>query len=92
MMTKQKKYYKKNVLRVIQNSGDMFSVENRVSKSDEEKENDVVELFIRTLQYFRNFNRIKTYEAPIIENPSEKQIMMLWKWFDEMLTDGGRRR
>ena len=91
MMTKQKKYYKKNALRVIQNSGDMFSVENRVSKSDEEKENDVVELFIRTLQYFRNFNRIKTYEAPIIENPSEKQIMMLWKWFDEMLTDGGRR-
>ena len=90
MMTKQKKYYKKNVLRVIQNSGDMFSVENRVSKSDEEKEDDVVELFIRTLQYFRNFNRIKTYEAPIIENPSEKQIMMLWKWFDEMLTDGGR--
>ena len=90
MMTKQKKYYKKNALRVIQNSGDMFSVENRVSKSDEEKENDVVELFIRTLQYFRNFNRIKTYEAPIIENPSEKQIMMLWKWFDEMLTDGGR--
>ena len=91
MMTKQKKYYKKNALRVIQNSGDMFSVENRVSKSDEEKENDVVELFIRTLQYFRNFNRIKTYEAPIIENPSEKQIMMLWKWFDEMLTEGRRR-
>ena len=90
-MTKQKKYYKKNALRVIQNSGDMFSVENRVSKSDEEKENDVVELFIRTLQYFRNFNRIKTYEAPIIENPSEKQIMMLWKWFDEMLTEGRRR-
>ena len=91
MMTKQKKYYKKNALRVIQNSGDMFSVENRVSKSDEEKENDVVELFIRTLQHFRNFNRIKTYEAPIIENPSEKQIMMLWKWFDEMLTEGRRR-
>ena len=91
MMTKQKKYYKKNALRVIQNSGDMFSVENRESKSDEEKENDVVELFIRTLQYFRNFNRIKTYEAPIIENPSEKQIMMLWKWFDEMLTEGRRR-
>ncbi len=80
-------FYKKNALRVIKNKDNLQAFLD-VDKSDKEKEKDVVELFILTLDYFRNFNRIKSYEAPIIYNPSEKQLLMLWKWFDEMLIVG----